>query len=316
MRTPAALLALALATACASKPAGPAPETPKEERTKDPWAGGHGSVCEPGQVNDLGVGRECRSHDDCKGLSAAMCHGAKGPGRPHVCTVHCEKDEDCGPDAMCGLSRGWIRSCYPKRCTDFAYAPDRVRPLEGTPAAHAGALICDPGFSLYEEGFGKACTSGADCEGLKARGCNQAIYPPGVPRCARECRTDARCGDNGYCAHTEVTTFSMCLQRCPEPRHRSVGDRPAQVDRCRVAGTVVDLTKNPHGVGRPCERDDQCGESGVCGAALAGEGDKPEGCTRPCLADEECGHSALCVDLDHGRGKEPRRLCIPACWGG
>ena len=314
MRRIPALLALLAAAACASPPPPAPAAAPKEERKADPWAGGHGSVCEAGQVNELGVGRECKTNDDCKGLEAAMCHGAKGPGRPPVCTVHCEKDEDCGPDAMCGLSRGWIRSCYPQRCQDFAYTPDRVRPLKGTPAAHAGALVCDPGFSFYEEGFGKACASGDDCSGLEARGCNQSIYPPGVTRCARECRTDERCGANGYCAYTEVTTFSMCLQRCPEPHHRAEKEQPAQLDRCPVAGTVAAVDANEHGVGRPCERDDLCGEGGACGPALTGAGNKPAGCTRPCEKDEECGRNARCVDLDHGSGGPDRRYCIPACW--
>ena len=307
------LLAL-LALGCASRPPAPPAAPPAAEGQADPWAGGRGSVCEPGQVNDLGVGRECTTNDDCRGLPASMCQRNKGPDRPSVCSVHCDRDADCGEGAMCGLARGWIRACYPKRCTDFAYDPARVRPLDGPPAAHAGAIVCDPGFSFVEEGYGKACASNADCDGLEARGCNGAIYPPGVLRCARECRTDAKCGAHGYCSMTEVSTFSECLQRCPEPRHLEVRAQPAGLDRCLVAGTVADLAKNEHGIGRACTGDDECGAGGVCGPGLPGEGRRPEGCTRPCEADGQCGRNALCVDLDHGTGGPPRRYCIPACW--
>ncbi len=142
--------------------AGKAPAAAKQaepaKTDKQPWNGGRGSICEPGQVNDLGVGRGCSTHADCAGFKMSMCHGLKGPDRPRVCTVHCETDADCGPEAMCGLSRGWLRSCYPKRCTDFAYDPAKTRPMDGPPPTHAGAAICDAGVTLYpDEGWGDPC---------------------------------------------------------------------------------------------------------------------------------------------------------------
>ncbi len=115
-----------------------------------------------------------------------MCLAVKGPDRPHICSVHCDTDEECGEGAMCGLNRGWIRTCVPKRCEEFRFAPERVAPVAGVPAAHAGAMVCDPGVAFSDEGWGARCATNADCSG-KAHVCSRFIYPPGVPVCEREC---------------------------------------------------------------------------------------------------------------------------------
>ena len=332
-------LALTLAVGCSRKPAeapakapvaapakaAPAPAAAQPHAApvdKQPWAGGRGSVCEPGQVNDLGVGRECRTHEQCKGFKASMCHGIKGPDRPSVCTVHCEKDADCGPDAMCGLSRGWIRSCYPKRCTDFAYGPDRQRPPKAPAAKHAGAVVCDPGFAFTDAGWGRPCSKLGQCkgEGKVAAGCSQAIYPLGIPRCTRECRDDAVCGEDAYCSYTEVETFGLCVPRCPDPRHRAVTSKPDTLDRCPVTGSIVDVAKITHRLGKACAADGDCGEGGICGGTLTAAKRKPVGCTRMCKADADCGRNSVCVDLEHGlpdaeRSPGPTTYCVPACWG-
>lgn len=293
------------------------------EIKKQPWAGGDGSKCEPRQVNDLGVGRPCKSQADCAGFKASMCPSAvKGPTRASVCTVHCDTDADCGPGAMCGLVRGAWRACYPKHCTDFAYDKARLRPPKGPPPKHAGAALCDPGFSFYSQGWGAACKDSQDCrgEGKKSKGCNGAIYPPGVMRCTSECRTDADCGDNAYCSYTEVKTFTLCLPRCPEQRHRNLTAKPDSLDVCKVQGSIVDLGRTEHRIGAECQTDEQCGAGGVCGAGLAGSKRKPVGCTRKCRQDADCGRNALCVDLEHGlpdadRSPADTRYCVPACWG-
>ena len=250
----------------------------------------------------------------------SMCHGLKGPDRPRVCTVHCETDADCGPEAMCGLSRGWIRSCYPKRCTDFAYDPAKTRPMDGAPPTHLGAAICDPGVSLYTgQGWGEPCTEMGSCDYKGARACNSGIYPPGVDRCLRECRYDSQCGDNAYCGYTEVDTFTLCAPRCPEARHRELKTQPPNLDRCPMAGTIVDLSKNAYGVGKPCDAAGACGEGAVCGSAVVAKR-KPQGCTKACSTDADCGQNALCVDLEHDlaesdKTKGATTYCVPACWG-
>lgn len=317
---------LVMVAGCAGKPPSAAQAPAKEAHAaaaqddKQPWNGGRGSICEPGQVNDLGVGRACSSHADCAGFKMSMCHGLKGPDRPRVCTVHCETDADCGPDAMCGLSRGWLRSCYPTRCTDFAYDPNKTRPMDGPPPTHAGAAICDAGVSLYpEEGWGDPCSEMGECGERPARACNAAIYPPGVPYCLRECRYDSQCGDNAYCGYTEVDTFTLCAPRCPEARHRQLMAKPDQLDRCKMAGSIAHRDKNAHGIGGPCADDAGCGEGGICGSSVNAK-IRPVGCTRACSADSDCGRNALCVDVEHSlpdtdKTKGATTYCISACWG-
>jgi hypothetical protein len=302
----------------AEKPAEKAPEAAKKPE-KQPWNGGAGSFCEPGQVNNLGVGRPCTKNADCSGFKASMCQSAfKGPSRPSVCTVHCEKDEDCGADAMCGLSRGWLRSCYPKRCTDFVYDTNRLRPLDGVPPTHEGAVICDPGFTFYpEQGWGLECSTENNdaCQGRMARVCSQLIYPPGVPRCWRECRTDAQCGENSYCGYTEVTTFTGCMQRCPTERLRGIKEQPQNLTRCKVNKSIVDTTANKQGIGRLCDHDDECkAEGNRCGRKLEGLKRQPNHCTKACKEDSECGTNALCLNLNEGTEDEPANYCVAACW--
>lgn len=319
-------------SACKSEPANTPPAPVKEAAVKakdsekvvktpekQPWNGGTGSKCEPGQVNELGVGRPCMKNSDCAGFKAAMCQSAfKGPTRPSICVVHCETDADCGENAMCGLSRGWARSCYPKRCTDFAYDVNRMQPIEGIPAKHAGAVVCDPGFTFYpEQGWGIECSPDNNdaCHGKTARVCSQHIYPPGVPRCWRECQTDAQCGENAYCGFTEVNTFTACMQRCPTERLRSIKVQPENLSRCKVNKSIVDTSVNKMGIGRLCEHDDQCkAEGNVCGRKLEGSVRKPNHCTKTCSSDADCGMNALCLNLNEGEKGEAANYCVAACW--
>jgi hypothetical protein len=286
-----------LASACGAKPSMPRPPQ-----------------CEAGQANSLGVGRPCRTHDDCRGLAAAMCPLVKGADRPNLCTMHCDTDEQCGPDAMCGLTRGWIRSCFPKRCTEFAYDSSKVKPIQGEPARHAGAIVHDAGVSFSSDGWGQRCRTADDCKGLAADGCNVHVYPPGVPVCGHECRRDARCGADAYCSYEAVRGFSLCLPRSPEPDHRAAKTQPPHLDVCKVAGTVADWTRNEHGIGKPCTATGDCGTGLACGKELANVQRRPDSCTRPCQTDADCGRNAICLDLDRGLSAGAARHCVPGCW--
>lgn len=254
-----------------------------------------------------------------------MCPLIKGADRPNMCTLHCDHDEQCGPDAMCGLTRGWIRACFPKRCTEFRYDAARVRPIDGTPARHEGAVVHDAGVAFDAAGWGKRCWDLTACPTAEAKACNVFYYPPGVAICGRECRTDARCGAGAYCSYESNRGFSLCLPRSPEPEHRAMTAKPAALDGCKVEGTVVDWSRNELGVGRPCTADGEClapdgrrAAEVVCGASVTGTQRRPDSCTRPCRSDAECGRNALCVDLDRGLASTVppgrARYCVPGCW--
>jgi len=63
---------------------------------------GWDTICGPldGEaVNDLGVGHACDTDADCVGLDAHICPGGDIPERH--CTLSCESDADCGPNAAC-----------------------------------------------------------------------------------------------------------------------------------------------------------------------------------------------------------------------
>jgi hypothetical protein len=235
--------------------------------------------------------------------------------------MHCDADEQCGEGAMCGLNRGWIRSCFPKRCQEFRYSPDRVRPVDGVPAKHDGAIVIDAGVAFDPGGWGKRCQTNAECA-EPAAACSKFIYPAGLPICERECRTDAVCGEGAYCSYTSVRGFAMCLPRSPEPSHRAARGQPKQLDRCRVKGTLVEPGRNEHGVGLACTTTADCGSKAgaVCGRELTALARKPDTCTRACAVDADCGHNAVCVDMEQGlpaKAKPPvggSRWCVAACW--
>ncbi len=51
-------------------------------------------------VNDYGLGKRCYGDEDCAGQEAFICPGGGNGPEPH-CTMNCETDADCGPDAVC-----------------------------------------------------------------------------------------------------------------------------------------------------------------------------------------------------------------------
>jgi len=51
-------------------------------------------------VNDYGIGLRCHGDEDCAGQEASVCPGGGNGPEPH-CTMNCETDVDCGPNAVC-----------------------------------------------------------------------------------------------------------------------------------------------------------------------------------------------------------------------
>ncbi len=309
--------------------------------------------CEPGQINDKGVGKPCKTRDDCTGLWANFCDISISPRRPPMCSRMCDDHTDCGPNAMCGVVNG-VRHCYPKVCEKWKYSKgcEETNPFckeghkppprskeegeaiekaeeEGRDLRlHKGAAICSAGVAFGSDGFGKRCDKssyarhGETCRGQFARACEATFNPDGPDYCLRECEADSTCGDQGYCGyHEPLHNYTICFPRCPEPQHMSLRKQPAQLDLCNAENGTVPRGTNEFGVGMRCNADAQCaGNQGAktCGLSLA-TSRKPDVCTKSCQNDAECGHNALCVDPDFGvtgpgKAGEKGKFCLPACW--
>ncbi|GEM_PF-3529048 len=299
-------------------------------------------TCLPGPVNSKGVGKLCTKREDCAGQWASFCDVVVNKKRPPMCSRMCDDNTDCGENAYCGVING-VRHCYPKVCHEWKWTPgcEKHNPFcvdKGAEKAtdeqkpkHKGALICAGGINFNEHGWGKRCDpssrekNGVACKGLKARACESTFNPTGPNFCVRECWSDYICGDYGYCAyHLPIKSFSFCLPRCPEARHRAIKERPANIGVCNVDQGVIPNGKkdagNPDGVGVRCKADSDCAgnsKAKTCGTSL-GSQRKPDVCTMTCKADADCGNNALCVDVDFnvaGDGKAGgKKACVPACW--
>ncbi len=79
--------------------------------------------CPDAVANSFGVGKPCKTKDDCAGNTVAkVCPLAIKPTNPAWCSLLCTDDSDCGPDAFCwkrhAVEEGGllIASCAPKIC--------------------------------------------------------------------------------------------------------------------------------------------------------------------------------------------------------
>ena len=167
-----------------------------------------GSCWAHGQANDYGVGRPCQPGiRECTGLKASCCqvddrqYGA-------VCTLACNADADCGPNAWCSI----LNVCLPAFCKAGFTAADK-------PTLYTDAMKgfpCSPP-SIPASGLGKACkVGGAECTGLTARYClgDPAVLGGAPSFCTYACNLDADCGAGAVCIYSEAKPYFCAPSSC------------------------------------------------------------------------------------------------------
>jgi len=151
-----------------------------------------------GQVNDWGVGQTCKPGEvECKGAKANCCH-VDDKGYGGVCTLGCDLDSECGPNAFC-LQK--FKLCLPKSCgaANKKGFDDPARPAKykgmGFPCAAKGDA----------DGIGKPCVDTKDCTGeKKAKKClgqEANLDGKATSFCTLECKNNADCGADGQCIY-------------------------------------------------------------------------------------------------------------------
>lgn len=164
-----------LAPKCVPASCGSTLDRPQQfEKAVDP--------CEPGgTVNDTGLGKPCKTRQDCLGLIATNCPVELHDGLADWCSFLCDGDADCHDAAWCwkrpSVEGGLVGSCEPLVCRIYpgVRASCSVGPVNGL-------------------GVGRKCSSDTDCAGQPAAGCG----PWGF--CSRTCSHDDDCGRNAHCA--------------------------------------------------------------------------------------------------------------------
>lgn len=158
-----------------------------------------GGACKAGQLNDHGVGKPCVAAEDCHGQLAVTCLQDLGPGAPAMCVEYCfGLPGECGDGAIC-MPRGDKPSiCVPPACAkEFAV----LLPNDLTCTACGAPPTVD--------GFGKPCTTQADCQGQAAQTCPYAIKTSNPPWCSALCSKDSDCGAGAVCWRREVEEYGV-----------------------------------------------------------------------------------------------------------
>ena len=268
------------------------------------------------------AGTACVGPLDCP-ATAPLCFGLH-TGAPHVCSLACASDFDCGndfPGGCCVEGAGGVVACLPADLCAVSPPPGiaggpcqagACDPLstDGCLAELGGSGLCTLACAYPSDcppAFGDGCCASAGASAavcLPADACGVGSGPPGAA-CPGGFAADCDAKASHLCV-TVTDGASLCTRHCTSTADCQLvfegGCCVGTSEGPRVCMPASACAGGAGGPGAPCPGGFESCDPAAADLCLNLGGDKI--CTRRCLAADDClialGGAACCVPLDEG----------------